>query len=697
MFPINDNDWISYIQSAAPNNANPCWVDIVGNAQYPAAYYYLYPTPNPNPTEVAFRMRLNGNPLSNNPNKYALKEFVWGVVIGNQTGSTLFTILVNASGNSYNLQVKNSSSTIISNAQISLNDPAQPTDNVRVVDAGEHFPCANPTKPDEDYFLDFTLPTSVFGTFNFVSSTYRLCYFTSTQDNVMNKDNVCGMIINPPVGTPVLCVTKQIISGPNSVCTSGTYSWALLITINNCGTVPVDNVVLTDTLNGSIVLTSAPVFIPNAGIAYNAGTRVATWNIGTVGVGETLALTINMTGYFTAPGHYILDSGTVTGTSLTPVDFADQGILVYRQNQLTITKQIASGPLSIEKCKISTWTLTITVSNTGATDIPNVVITDHINSAFTIESGPQLIPSAGYASSNGNEILWTIDNLRGNSSETLSIIITGFFSDEGHITFDTGSVLDQCMQTVTFQDTGIDVLPFSLSQKIHAQGDILDCKTNELLDGVSATLYDNTCKVIETRFFNQHYEFSLSAGTYTILFEKQGYTRKFLTLILQSDMDITSDVNMAPKNPIAINHIESSGLDLYSSIIREKIDAEVVYSTFTCINSAAQVECLNDVIDDSSCTLVCSSKLRVVLHLEKNLVYKLEEAKNLKYFTRAIPICYPLEHKNACTRERHSIKVKNVFHCKENNIVYNIAYIKLTIYLVNENDLLIDGTAKDDC
>ena len=47
MFPINDNDWISYIQFAAPNDVNPCWVDIVGNVQYPAAYYYLYPTPRP--------------------------------------------------------------------------------------------------------------------------------------------------------------------------------------------------------------------------------------------------------------------------------------------------------------------------------------------------------------------------------------------------------------------------------------------------------------------------------------------------------------------------------------------------------------------------------------------------------------------------------------------------------------------------
>jgi hypothetical protein len=642
-------------------------------------------------------MRLNGNPLSDNPNVYALKEFVWGVVIMDQTNSTLFTILVNASGNSYNLQVKDASSSIISNDPILLNNPAQPTDNVRVVDAGEHFPCANPMKPDEDYFLDFTLPTNIFGAFNFVSSTYRLCYFTSTQDNIINKDNVCGMIINPPVGTPILCVTKQIISAPNPVCTNETYSWILLITIYNCGTVPVNNVVLTDTLNSSIVLTSPPIFLPNAGIVYNAGTRVATWTIGTVSVGETLALTINMTGYFTAPGHYILDSGTVTGTSLTTVDFADRGVLVYSQNQLTISKQITSGPLSIEKCKISTWVLTITVSNTGATDIPNVVITDLINSAFTIEAGPQLTPSAGYASCDGNEILWTIDNLTGNSSETLTITITGFFSDEGHITFDKGSALGPCMQTVTFQDTGIDVLPVSIAQKIHVQGDILDCKTNELLDGVSATLYDNACRVIETRFFDQHYEFSLSAGTYTVLFEKQGYTRKFLTLILQSDMDVAADVNMAPKTVVTINRTDNLDLDLFSSIIREKIDAEVVYSTFTCLNSAAQVECLNDVIDDSSCTLVCNSKLRVVLKLEKNLVYKLEETKYLKYFTRAIPICYPLAYENACTREQHFTKVINVVHCKDNNLVYNLAYIKLTIYLVSENDLLIDGIAMDDC
>lgn len=700
MFPINDNDWIVYIQAADSNNVNPCWIDIVGDVEYPAAYYYLYPTPDPNPTEVAFRMRLNGDPLSNNPNAYSLKNFAWGVVISHSTNAVLFTILVNASGNTYRLQVTDSSSALIYDVPIALNNPSQPTDNVRVVDAGKHFPCANPMIPDEDYFLDFTLPASIFAGLNFTSSTYRLCYFTSTQDIVINKEFICGMIINPPIGTPVLCVTKQIISAPLPACTNETYSWVVLITIYNCGTVPVNNVVLTDTLNSSIVFAVSPIFIPNTGVAYNAGTRVVTWNIGTVNTGDTLAITINMTGYFTVPGHYILDSGTVNGTSLAQIFFADHGILVYAPNQLTVNKQIVSGPLSVEKCKIFTWILSITVTNTDITDIPNLVILDNFNNSFTIESGGQLTPSAGYASFTGNKIIWKIDNLAGNSSETLFITVTGFFSSEGHNIFNTGSVLDQCMQIITFQDTGIDVLPLSITKAIIISGDILDCKTNELLEGVSATVYNKNCKIIITNRFDQHYELDLPAGTYTVLFEKEGYHRKFLSLVLQSDMDITANVNMASKSVAAstqISSISNANLDIYSEIICEKIDAEFVYSSLICVNSEAQVESLDDIIDGFSCSVVCNSKLHLLLNLEKNLIYKLHQTKNFIYDTRNVPICYPLLNGNNCLKTKCSLRVKHVMHCKEQNLVYNIAYLQFVAYLINETDMLINCTAQDNC
>jgi len=47
-------------------------------------------------------------------------------------------------------------------------------------------------------------------------------------------------------------------------------------------------------------------------------------------------------------------------------------------------------------------------------------------------------------------------------------------------------------------------------------------------------------------------------------------------------------------------------------------------------------------------------------------------------------------------REQHFTKVMKVIHCKDNNLVYNIAYINLTIHLVNEGDLLVGGTV-DEC
>ena len=697
MFPPNDSDWIIYIQSAIPDNVSPCWVDIVGDMSYPAAYYYLFPPyPDLFPTEVAFRMRLNGDPLNMNPNLYVLKEFVWGVVIRDESNNVLYTIQVNASGSLYNLQVIDSSSALIYDVPITLNNPSLPTDNVRVVDAGANFPCLNPMVPDEDYFLDFTLPTYVFGAFNFVSSTYRLCYFTSTQDNVINRDFICGMIINPPIETPVLCVTKQILSGHGSACVDEIHTWLLLITIFNCDTVAATNVVLSDTLNSDIVFSIPPIFIPSANVSYNTGTRVVTWNVGTVNAGDTVALTINLTGSFASPGHYILNSGTVTGTNLTPIIFGDHGILIYKQNQLTVTKEIISGPLSIEKCRISTWTLRITVTNTDVTDIPNVMLTDHFSSSFTIESGPQFTPSAGTVIFSGEDILWNIDVLAGISSETLLITATGFFSTEGHIVFDSGFVPFECGE-VSFEDPGIDVLPASIVKNIEVSGDILDCSTGELLDGVSATVYDHTCKIINSYTFDQHYELSLPAGIYSVLFEKDGYRKKFLSLVLQSDLNLTADVNMAPKAAPSVQAATATDLDLFSGIVCEKIDADIVYSSLICVNSEAQVECLNDIIDRHSCSVVCTSKLRLTLDIEKNLVYRLNQTKQFKYDMRVVRICYPLSNGCQCTNTKCYTQVKQVLHCKEQNLVYNIAYLSFTAYLLNDNDILVNGTPKEEC
>lgn len=693
MFPINDNDWITYIQAAIVDNVAPCWVDIVGDAQQPAAYYYLDPPPDPNPTSVAFRMRLNGSPLKINPNVYELKEFVWGVEVRDAENAVLFTVLVNASGGNYALQVRDTSWTLLYDVPILLNSPVQPADNVRVVDAGANFPCLNPMVPDEDYFLDFTLPTNVFPSFNFKSSTYRLCYFTSTQDIVIDKDRVCGPILNPPIGVPSLCVTKRIVSGPKSVCADEIHSWNLLIMIYNCGTVPVNEIVMTDELSSVIVFDSAPQFIPNVNVSYNSGLRLVTWDVGTLAPGEVVGLSIIITGQFPAPGHYILDSGTVEAYDLDPISFADSGILVYAQGQLTAEKEIISGPLSIETCRISTWTLQITVTNTEDVDIPNLAVHDFLNGCFTLESEPELVPSSGYAFFSDGEIVWLIDVLPGGASATLLITVHGFFSCTGHIVFNSGSVLDQCMQVVTFQDPGVEVLPTPIAGTIHVCGCIRDCRTNEPIGGVSATTYDGNCKVVGTDHFDRRYCLDLPAGTYSVLFEKEGYAAKFLTLVLDSDLDVFSDVDMAPRAvPWVWTGCEcGEEVDLFSYIVCERIDADVVYSSFVCVNSSASAESLDDVVDSASCSVICDSKLRLALALEKNLVYKLDGEKHFAFFNKYVQLCYPIKCGGNYTNVKYYLAMSEVSHCKENNIVYNTARLRFTAYLLYENDVLARG------
>jgi hypothetical protein len=165
-------------------------------------------------------------------------------------------------------------------------------------------------------------------------------------------------------------------------------------------------------------------------------------------------------------------------------------------------------------------------------------------------------------------------------------------------------------------------------------------------------------------------------------------------------MDITADIDMAPESAVASVQIDSGSndkLDIFSGRMCEKIDAEVVYSSLACVNSEAQVESLDDIVDSFSCSLVCNSKLHLVLNLEKNLVYKLDQIKNFVYSTRSVPICYPLMNGEICSSKRCYVQVKHVIHCKEQNHVYNIAYLQFTAYLFNDTDILINGTAQDEC
>lgn len=687
MFPINDTLWTVYIKNALIRNVTPCWVDIVGDDSHPACYYYLNDAATV-PREIAFRMRLNGNPLSNNPNKYELKEFVWGVQIVNMFNSILFSVYVNATTDNYALEIWDATNTKIYSTPIILNSPETVNDNVRVRSAGTVFPCGGPTIPDEDYFLDFRVPVDKFTGFNFDTDTYKFCYFTSTQENVINKDYECGPLINKPSGA-VLCVSKHIESGPSIICACYTATWVLHVVIENCGDVDLTNVVLTDTINSEIASNATIVLMPNVGPVL-VGNQI-TWNIGTLKAGEKQTLGIEITGYFDTPGHKIFNEGEVDCDQLDPIPFKDVGIDVIKStDKLIVQKSIIEGPDKVSLCDIETWKLRIYLKNTCEADIAALTVFDEINCSFSLEEPVVLTPSKGYAYSDGKKIYWDIELLRADEEATLDITLKGFFTKEGLNIFNKGYVYSDCLGEFPFQDDGIEVLDFKIEDFIDVDGKIQDLKTGELLDDVLVTVYDNKCNKIKVETFDKIYNISLKGGTYVIKFSKEGYIDKILIVIIQSDMDIYFDVKMVKKVTVVCDS-SIQNTDLYLSIIKERIDADVVFSRATCINTKAVIENLCDVIDNIEANIICSSKVFIDFTIEKNIVYKLYNEKDFKYEKYDLSVCVPIGKDIKGCSFIYNYKNNGNYYCKDENIVYNIAYIKFNGYFACDKDVLTNG------
>lgn len=633
-------------------------------------------------------MRLNGNPLSNNPNKYELKEFVWGVQIVNMFNSVLFSVYVNATTDNYALEVWDSTNTKIYSTPIILNSPETANDNVRVRSAGTVFPCGGPTIPDEDFFLDFRVHVSAFEGFDFDTDTYKLCYFTSTQENVINKDYECGSLINKPEGA-ALCVSKHIESGPSIICACSTAIWVLHVVIENCGDVDLNNVVLTDTINSEIASNATIVLMPNVGPVL-VGNQI-TWNIGTLQAGEKQTLGIEITGYFDTPGHKIFDEGEVDCDELDPIPFKDVGIDVMTiEDKLIVNKSIIEGPERISLCDIETWKLRIYLKNTCEVDLAALSVFDEINCNFSLEEPVELSPSKGYAYAEDKKIYWDIELLRADEEATLNITLKGFFTKEGLNIFNKGYVYSDCIGEIPFQDDGIEVFAPEIVDIIDIDGKIQDLKTGQLLNDVLVTIYDNKCNKIKVETFDKRFNVSLKAGTYVIKFSKEGYVDKILIVVLQSDMDIYFDIKMLKKTGVLCN-TEKINKDLYLSIIKERVDADVVFSKFTCINTESVIENVCDVVENIKPNLVCNSKLLIDFTIEKNIVYKLKNEKNLKYDDYVFSVCMPICRNIDGCRFVYNYKSNGNYYCKDENIVYNIAYIKFNGYFVYDRDVLTNG------
>ncbi|MEB3103843.1 MSCRAMM family protein [Ferviditalea candida] len=310
-----------------PGDESPANVDIVGDSQYPAAYFAY------DGAYVYFRLRLNADPRF----KTGFLNFTWGVLFDTDDVPGTYEWLLCVDGLSTSVELIQNTVKEFN----SWNDPAEGTNGrgapnfsqpivnyniarARLTGDGSNF------GGDPDYFLDFFLPAGTL--FNFLGineyTIIRLLFFTSTNSVNYNKDSLRnqGFQFASAFGDPdpvgegdfraKLAVSKTITSGPAAALTGGNLQYTGTITVTNTGKSQATTVYVSDLfgfdLNAAVSIVSVSSGIAN----YNPGSNTITWNVGNLDVGQSQTLSFIASGQFATPGQRSMDTTTSTGVDI---------------------------------------------------------------------------------------------------------------------------------------------------------------------------------------------------------------------------------------------------------------------------------------------------------------------------------------------------------------------------------------------
>ncbi|MED4051937.1 carboxypeptidase regulatory-like domain-containing protein [Priestia megaterium] len=367
---------------------SPAATDLVGNTQFPAAFFAY------DATNVYFRIRVNEDPRNSKLTGFA--NYGWGVLINTSGDPGVYDWLANVNGldNTVNL-IKNT--TRVYN---SWNDPAEGTDGrgapnfsrpivnfdvarVTLTNDGSNFG-GNP-----DYFIDFQFPVANFFSLLGISAStpIGLVIFTSANGNNYNKDSLQAgenfqfvqSITNPtpPADVDVraaLATTKTITSGPTSLLTGSLTTWTQRITVTNTGRDIARSIVASDVFGIDQLSSVSNITASSGSATLNAANKTLTWNIGNLTAGQSVTLTYTVVGTFSTAGTRRLNTVTVSGTDnftgsqLTPVTAAND---ITVAAAAAITGKVTSGqtglPLSgvnVELRNQSNVLISTTTTNT---------------------------------------------------------------------------------------------------------------------------------------------------------------------------------------------------------------------------------------------------------------------------------------------------------------------------------------------
>ena len=263
-----------------------------------------------------------------------------------------------------------------------------------------------------------------------------------------------------------LKLEKTVLSGPSTISTGCIADWEFELTISNISSVPINNIIIMDTILLDSVLDIKNLSSSQGDIIIEDNT--INWNINTINAGQSATASFKVKGFFEAGGTRFIDRGFSIGNSTSGTVITDivSGPSINVGRGLEIIKTIVSGPTEINVGKTDKWRIKIKLHNYSGNNISNVIMADFL-SIENIDDVRFINISHGTAESVGDKIIWKIDILKNLENPVLIADIIGSFDMNGFIDLDTalaiGNIDDKEIFSNLSQDFQIVVLPTASS------------------------------------------------------------------------------------------------------------------------------------------------------------------------------------------------------------------------------------------
>ncbi|HTW83248.1 MAG TPA: hypothetical protein VMD91_04150 [Candidatus Sulfotelmatobacter sp.] len=287
-----------------------------------------------------------------------------------------------------------------------------------------------------------TVTVSVTGT---TASTYTNTIPAASLADTQSVSNGNAASANLTVTPAALSIAKAF--APASIASGGTSTLTITIPNTAAGAVALSGMALTDTLPTGVTIASAP----NAATTCGAGTVTAVAGSGSVAlsggaVAANASCTISVSVTGTVANTY---TNTIAAASLTDTQSVSNGNaatanLTITPAALSIAKAFA--PASIASGGISTLTITIPNTASGAVALSGMTLTDALPTGVTVAATPNAATTCGAgtvtAVAGSGSVALSGGSVAASASCTISVSVTGTVANTYTNTISAASLTD---------------------------------------------------------------------------------------------------------------------------------------------------------------------------------------------------------------------------------------------------------------